>query len=448
VKGHYSGPADALLAVVENDVLAGRRAGERCGERHFDAARAGRHPAVDVRLAVAHFRGACELRSGRVAADPVRRRRREAAAVQQGVIGALHHHERVAREVLAGDEPGRIAAALAAADAEPAALAERVALKAAVPPDHCAMFGLDRARPPGQPAPDKITEGPLAYEADSGRIALVGDWQPALAGDAPHLRLGEAADRKLAVNELCGIECVQEVALVLAAVDAAQQPAAIDACIVPGRKALGAQPARILEADAELHLAIAEHIGIRRTASREFGQEMIEHARAVLRSEAHLVQRYAEFLRDRPGVLEVGCGRAVAVVVLGPVGHEQRLDIPPGIDEQRGGDRGVHAARHRHDHPGHGSARGRVQRESGKRHVAQHLERVARAAQVVVDAQRHERAAVLRPARGELPAVEPKRANDRAVECSLWQPLVDQARKRDPQDHPPRRALPLVDTNY
>ncbi len=91
------------------------------------------------------------------------------------MIGALHHHERVAREVLAGDEPWCIVAALAAADAESAALTERVALEAAVLPDHRAMFGLDRARLPGQPAPDKLAEGPFADEADSRRIALVGD---------------------------------------------------------------------------------------------------------------------------------------------------------------------------------------------------------------------------------------------------------------------------------
>jgi hypothetical protein len=175
VKGHYSGPAEALLAVVENDVLAGRRAGERRCERHFDAARADRDPAVDVRLPVAHLGGAGELRRGRGAADPVRRRRHEAGAEQPRVIGALHHDERVAREVLAGDEPWRIAAALAAADAKPAALAERVALEAAVPADHRAMFGLDRARLAGQPAADKLAEGPLADEADSRRIALAGD---------------------------------------------------------------------------------------------------------------------------------------------------------------------------------------------------------------------------------------------------------------------------------
>jgi hypothetical protein len=34
--------------------------------------------------------------------------------------------------------------------------------------------------------------------------------------------------------------------------------------------------------------------------------------------------------------------------------------VPAGIDEQRGGDRGVHAARQRHDHARHGSARNRA----------------------------------------------------------------------------------------
>jgi len=168
VKGHYSGPAEALFAVVENDVLARRGAGERRGERHFDAVCGGRDPAVDVRLAVAHFRGAGEIARRCDAADPVRRRGCETRTVQPGVIGALHDHERVARDVLAGDEPRCITAVTPAADAEPAALAKRVALETAVPPDHRAMFGLDGADLPGQPAADKITEGPFADEADTG----------------------------------------------------------------------------------------------------------------------------------------------------------------------------------------------------------------------------------------------------------------------------------------
>jgi len=448
VKGHYNRTAEALLAVVENDVLAGRRAGERRGKRHFGAARAGRDPAVDIRLAVAHLRSAGELRGGRRAADPVRRRRREASAVQSGVLGALNDHERVAREVLAGDEPWRIVAVLATADAEPTTLAKRIALKTAMPPDHRAMFGLDRARLPWQPAADKIAEGSLADEAYARRIALVGDRQPALARDAPHLGLGEAADRELARSELRGIERVQEVALVLGTVDAAHQPPAIDARVVTGCKAFGTQSARVVEADAKLHLAVAEHVGIRRATGCELGQEMIEHTRAILGSEAHLVQGYAELLRDGPGVLEIGGGRAVAVVVLGPVGHEKRLDTSAGIHEEQGSDRGVHAARHRHDHPGHGSARSRAKCKPVKRDVIQQFERVARAAQVVIDAQRHERAAVFRQARGELLAVEPERANDRAVEKNSGQLLVNLSRKRNSKDHPPGRALPLVDAGH
>jgi len=110
--------------------------------------------------------------------------------VQAGVIGTLHDHEHIAREVLAGDEPWRVAPALAAADAEPAALSERVALETAVPPDHLAVFGLDRAGLRGQPAADEIAEGPLTDEADAGRIVLVCDRQTPVARDAPYLGLG------------------------------------------------------------------------------------------------------------------------------------------------------------------------------------------------------------------------------------------------------------------
>jgi hypothetical protein len=361
------------------------------------------------------------------------------------MAGALDDDECVAREVLARDIPGRIPGALASADAETASLADRVSLESAVPANYLAVRCLDGPRLPRQPAAYEIAERTLADEADAGGVPLVGHRQAALAGDAPHLGLAEAADRELAEGELLGAERVQEVALVLAAVGGAQQAAAVDPRVMAGRVALRAEPLGILEADAEFDLTVAEHVRIGRATGLQLGEKMGEHALAVLRREARLVQRDAELVAHAPRVLEVGRGRAVTVVVFRPVRHEERLDAVAGVLEQRGRYRGVDAAGKCHDDAGHGLARDRAQREARDRHLLQHLERVARAAQVILDAELDERTPVLGCARSELPAIQPQRPDDRAVELRIRRALADAARERDAQHHPSGGTLPEIE---
>ena len=62
------------------------------------------------------------------------------------------------------------------------------------------------------------------HEADALRVALVGDGEPRLLGDAAHLRgLDEATERKEHVREAGLREAVEEVALVLGGVYALEQ---------------------------------------------------------------------------------------------------------------------------------------------------------------------------------------------------------------------------------
>jgi hypothetical protein len=267
---HYSGAAEALLAVVEHDVLARRRAAHGLLEAHVEPPGRDLHAAAHVGLAVADLGRARETGRGRRARDPVRRLRIETRAMERGMRASLHDDERVAREVLRRHVPGRLAAPSQASDAEAAALTERIALESCMTTDNLAILGLDRAGPAGQPAPDEFAERPLADEADAGRVRLARDRQPAVAGDCAHLGLGETADREHAGLELCRIELVQEVALVLAGVDPAQQASAgPNARVMAGREALRPEPPRVFEADAELDLAIAEHVRVGRAAGRE-----------------------------------------------------------------------------------------------------------------------------------------------------------------------------------
>lgn len=60
MKRHYSGPAEALLAVVEHDVLTRRRAAERLVETDTDTVLDELDVTGDVRLPVAHLRRAIE----------------------------------------------------------------------------------------------------------------------------------------------------------------------------------------------------------------------------------------------------------------------------------------------------------------------------------------------------------------------------------------------------
>ncbi len=284
----------------------------------------------------------------------MRRRPGHAGAAQRRVVRALDHDEHVPREVLRGDEPRRSAHSREPADAEAAALAERVALEPAMAADDAALSRLDRAGPPGEPSPDEFAERPLADEADAGRVSFRGDRNPALAGDAPDLRLLQPADGKEAVRELRGIQRMQEVALVLARIEAAQEPPACgDPGVVSGREAVGAETARVVEPDPELHLAVAEHVRVRRPPGGELGEERREDALAVLAGEARTMQRDRELVADAARILEIGGRRAVAVVVLGPVRHEQRLDVVARVQQQRRRDCRVDAAGQRDDDARH-----------------------------------------------------------------------------------------------
>ena len=267
---------------------------------------------------------------------------------------SLHHDERVPRKVLRRHEPGRIAASAQAADAEPAALTERVTFEAAVSADHRAVHRLDRSGAGRQPRADECAEWALADEADSRRVALVRDRQAAIPGEGTHFGLSQAADRKFAERELPGVERMQEITLVFIAIRAAKQPpAGSDPRVVPGGEALGAEAPGIREPDAELDLAIAKHVRVRRASRLELGKETREHALAVFGRKARLVEGDSELVADASRVLEIRGGRAVTVFVLFPVRHEEGLDLVPGIEQERRRDCRVHSAGERDDRASH-----------------------------------------------------------------------------------------------
>jgi len=201
VKRHYSGPAEALLAVVENHVLTGRSAAERFVEADFDAAVDKLDTAADIRLPVTHLGCAIERGRRRRAQYPMRRPCAKSRAMQRGMVVALDDEQRISRQVLGGDEPRRIAGALQAAYAETAALTERVALESTMPAYDCAMLGFYRAGAPRKPVSDELAERALTDEADPGRVPLAGDRKPALARNFAYFGLPQSADREFAERQ-------------------------------------------------------------------------------------------------------------------------------------------------------------------------------------------------------------------------------------------------------
>src|SRR6185312_4289601 len=130
-----------------------------------------------------------------------------------------------------------------------------------------------------------------------------------------------------------------------------------DARVMAGGKQLTPEPARVIERHAEFDFAIAQHVGIRGAPGLVLAQEVFEHPRAILCGEADTVQRYAELSGDRAGVLEILSRRAVAIVVLVPVAHEEPLHIPALFLQEQGGDGGIDPAGEANDDAGGGHGR-------------------------------------------------------------------------------------------
>jgi hypothetical protein len=144
-------------------------------------------------------------------------------------------------------------------------------------------------------------------------------------------------------------DAVQEVALVLVGIARLEQLRAVgrvfEARVVAGGEAPRAEPRRVVEAHAELDLAVAEHVRVGRAAGAVLGEEVVEHALAVVLGEAHAVQRDAELGGGGASVLEI-LGRGAVVVVLVPVAHVEPVHLVTGAHQQQRGHRGVDSAGH------------------------------------------------------------------------------------------------------
>src|SRR5690606_15801870 len=123
-----------------------------------------------------------------------------------------------------------------------------------------------------QVAREKLAERALPDEADAGGVLLPGNGQAQLGRDGPDLLLAQVPQREDRAGELRLGQPVQEVALVLRGIDAAQQLEAVlalpDAGIVARRDMPRAELDRVIEEGLELDLRVAEHVRIGRATGR------------------------------------------------------------------------------------------------------------------------------------------------------------------------------------
>jgi hypothetical protein len=153
------------------------------------------------------------------------------------------------------------------------------------------------------------------------------------------------------------IESVQEIALVLAGIAALEQVLAPVAFLAPdvvaGGDKIGPQPPGMVQEGPELDFGVAQDVRIGRPTAAVLIQKIAEHPVLVLGGEVDLVQRDAQCFAHRPCVVQILGGGAVASIEgFLPVLHEHAMHVVALLDQQQGGDRGIHAARQADDDTG------------------------------------------------------------------------------------------------
>ena len=148
---------------------------------------------------------------------------------------------------------------------------------------------------------------------------------------------------------------MQEVALILAAVETAQKLHAVvgltHARIVAGGNLLGAQLHRIVQKSVELDFRIAQYVRVGSAAGLVLAQEFGKYAFFVFFGEVHSLQINADLFSRTGRIEKVLSTRAIfAVIVVFPVFHEYAGDVVSLFLEKPGAHGAVNAAAHAQYH--------------------------------------------------------------------------------------------------
>src|SRR6202171_1169599 len=170
-----------------------------------------------------------------------------------------------------------------------------------------------------------------------------------------HLRLGHSAKRKEDPPEALPIELIEHVGLVLGRIDGGMQLTAVDdSRVVASRQPVETQVEHPAEHEVEPYECVAAHAGVGRAALEVVAVKRLDDPLAELLLEVPAVIRNVEQGRDAARVLD-GVERTAPAVLCRLLGITARPLLQRHGDhlvalrlEQRGRDRGIDAARHRH----------------------------------------------------------------------------------------------------
>jgi len=267
--------AEADVALIENGALAGRGRPLRLVEAKREVLFGDvLESAGIVGLAIAGLHRKLGVKLGRMSGDPAWMDGLELVREKPRVIVSLADPERIGGKILLRDEPRLARGVVAAAHTDALALAERIEGKAHVLAHDRAVGNADRTGLGRQIAVEELAERTLADEADARGVLLLRIGKLEVVGDAADLGLADFAHGEDHAGDLLLGEAVQEVALVLAGIDAAQQLDAVvrvtDAGVVPRGDEVGPHGHGMVEEGAELDLCVAENVGIGRAACAVF----------------------------------------------------------------------------------------------------------------------------------------------------------------------------------
>ena len=269
------------------------------------------------------------------------------------LIAALYHDQRIARLILEGHIPGLLRTAASAADGKPRALAERMQMQPAVLPEDLTLERFDRSGARLDEPAQKLGKGLLADEADAGTVGFVVHREPGAPGSLAHLAFGQIAEREQHLSQCWVLDRVQKVGLIFEFIACLAQRRAVrgveQARVVAGGEQRPAQPRRVTQAESELDVAIAQHIGVGGTAGAVLGQHGVEHLLPVFLGKADTVQDDAQIVGDRARILVVLCTGAIGILGV-PIAHVEAVHLVAGIAQQQRRDGRIDPAGQSDDH--------------------------------------------------------------------------------------------------
>ena len=196
----------------------------------------------------------------------------------------------------------------------------------------------------------------VRHEADVLTVPLFGVDEAVFLCNAAHLRLGEATQRKQSVGKLVLRQHIEEITLVLAAVQSPlQQPAAAffiicNLSVVAGGKAIAAHLPHLVQQRAEFDGAVADDAGVGGSARLVFRNEIAHHVFKKRGGEIIHVKGELQPPRHGTGVLGILAAAIVRRLCKAQIHAGELISL---LLQQQCRHGAVHSAAHSYKHMAH-----------------------------------------------------------------------------------------------